>query len=467
MSVMASPTIYALASAHGRGGVAVIRVSGSAALTSLVALTTLSAQDIKPRYVYFTSIQDNVSRETIDEGLVLYFKAPNSFTGEDVVEYHLHGGRAITQKMLQTLSNFKDHRMAEPGEFTRRAFENNKLDLTQAEAVVDLVDAETDLQRQQALLQLDGQLSGVYDQWRQSVIKLLAFAEAHLDFPDEEHVPDTLPASVQKEITILKTSIESHLDDNRRGERLRDGIAVVIIGAPNAGKSSFLNAVSQRDVAIVSDIAGTTRDVLEVPLDLGGYPVRLIDTAGLRPEALDGSDQSKIEEEGIRRAYQQAKDADLKILMFSAEEGSLNQHTLGLGDKNSLFVLNKTDTRPDVSFCDLIAESMDPADRPQDDSIVEISIKANHGMDKLLKALTEKIADNYAFQAGQPSLTRERHRTALKDCITSLQAAEQEEIWELAAQNLRDAAQALGRITGKIDVEQLLDVIFGEFCIGK
>lgn len=451
MSPTNTPTIYALASAAGRGGVAVIRVSGPKALKSLVALTALKETDIKPRYAYFTAVLDNVSRETIDEGLVLYFKAPNSFTGEDVVEYHLHGGRAITQKMLETLSTFEGHRMAEPGEFTRRAFENNKLDLTQAEAVADLVDAETDLQRQQALLQLDGQLSSLYDQWRQSVIKLLAFAEAHLDFPDEEHVPETLPDSVQQEITALKTSISNHLDDNRRGERLRDGIAVVIIGAPNAGKSSFLNAVSKRDVAIVSDIAGTTRDVLEVPLDLGGYPVRLIDTAGLRPEALDGSDQSKIEEEGIKRAYQQARNADLKILMFDGSVNTLDQNTLALKDDKTLIVVNK----------------MDKAKIALEKDMYGLSLKTNEGLGAVLSALTSKIADNYAFQAGQPSLTRERHRTALIDCITSLEAAEREEVWELAAENLRLAAYALGRITGKIDVEQLLDVIFGEFCIGK
>ncbi|MAS86701.1 MAG: tRNA uridine-5-carboxymethylaminomethyl(34) synthesis GTPase MnmE, partial [Micavibrio sp.] len=329
--------------------------------------------------------------------------------------------------------------------------ENNKLDLTQAEAVADLVDAETDLQRQQALLQLDGQLSSLYDQWRQSVIKLLAFAEAHLDFPDEEHVPETLPDSVQQEITALKTSISNHLDDNRRGERLRDGIAVVIIGAPNAGKSSFLNAVSKRDVAIVSDIAGTTRDVLEVPLDLGGYPVRLIDTAGLRPEALDGSDQSKIEEEGIKRAYQQARNADLKILMFDGSADGLDKNTLALKDDKTLIVVNK----------------MDKAKIALEKDMYGLSLKTNEGLGAVLSALTSKIADNYAFQAGQPSLTRERHRTALIDCITSLEAAEREEVWELAAENLRLAAYALGRITGKIDVEQLLDVIFGEFCIGK
>lgn len=447
-------TIYALASAQGRGGVSVIRVSGRGALRSLQRFCKFQS-DIKPRHAYFKTLRDSVSRETsgevIDDALVLYFKAPHSFTGEDVVEYHLHGGKAIIQKMLAALSTVDNHRLAEPGEFTRRAFENGKMDLTQAEAIADLVDAETEFQRRQALSQAQGALYKLYEGWRTRIVKALAYGEAHLDFPDEDDVPDTLSDQVRQELLFLKTEIKEHLDDARRGERLRDGIRVAIIGAPNAGKSSLLNMLAQRDAAIVSDVAGTTRDVLEVPLDLGGYPVIMIDTAGLRPDELDGSDQSRIEEEGIRRAYKAARSADLKVLLFNGESlPKLDQNTLALQDSKSLMVINKTDL----------------SDKDLPEGFFGISIKTEKGVTGLLAAIGEKVREIYGY-TDRPSLSRERYREALQECVASIDRALEERILELSAENLRYGATAIGRITGKIDVEQLLDVIFRDFCIGK
>lgn len=451
-------TIYALASAKGRGGVAIIRVSGLGAKESLLKLCDFTG-DIEPRRAYFRKIyKPDVSRETydmsaqIDEAVVLYFAGPNSFTGEDVVEYHCHGGRAITEALMEALSGFEDHRMAEPGEFTRRAFENGKIDLTQAEAVADLVDAETEYQRQQALAQAGGALYRLYEGWRSDIVHILAYAEAHLDFPDEDDVPETLSDDVCAKINALISTMESHLNDARRGERLRDGVRVAIIGAPNAGKSSLLNNIAQRDVAIVSDIAGTTRDVLEVPLDLGGYPVILTDTAGLRPDDLDGSDQSRIEEEGIKRAIKIANEADLKILLFNAADlPDLDKHTLALKDENALLVMNK----------------MDLAQNPEiPENFMPISLKDGTGINECLGAVTKMVEERYGY-TDTPALTRERHREALIEAKAAMERALREDVLELSAENIRQSAVAIGRITGKIDVEQLLDVIFADFCIGK
>lgn len=447
-------TIYALASAPGRGGVAIFRVSGPRAVQGAMQLCNFpeGAESIRPRHAYFKRLIDPVSRETIDDSLVLVFKAPHSFTGEEVVEYHLHGGRANTTRFTEVLSRMEGYRLAEPGEFTRRAFENDKMDLTQAEAIADLVDAETELQRRQALAQAQGALYTLYEGWRARIVHALAYGEAHLDFPDEDDVPDSLTNEIRQELLSLKTEIKEHLDDARRGERLRDGIRVAIIGAPNAGKSSLLNLLAQRDAAIVSDVAGTTRDVLEVPLDLDGYPVIMIDTAGLRPGELDGSEQSRIEEEGIRRAYEAAKSADLKLLLFNGEAlPELDKNTLALQDDHSFLVLNKTD----------ITQSGVP------EGFYGLSTTTGEGLSVLLSALGETVKNLYGYTDHRPNLTRERYRESLQECVAAMDKALEEEILELSTENLRAAAVAIGRITGKIDVEQLLDVIFRDFCIGK
>ncbi len=303
----ADTTIFALASAIGRGGVAVFRVSGPQAPEAVSGLCR-PADAPKPREASLRKVHHPQSGELIDQVLVLFFAGPNSFTGEDVVEFHTHGGRAIAQAMTEAFL-VQGFRMAEPGEFTRRAFENGRMDLTEAEAIADLVHAETEAQRRQALRQFEGELGRMYEEWRARLIRSLAYLEAAIDFSDEE-LPDDLAEKQNAEIEALSKEIARHLDDKNRGERLREGFSIAILGPPNAGKSSLLNALAKRDAAIVSATAGTTRDVIEVHLDLGGYPIILADTAGLRDNAGD------IESEGIRRALARAEQADLKLVVF-------------------------------------------------------------------------------------------------------------------------------------------------------
>lgn len=448
MSISHDDTIFALASAPGRAGIAVLRVSGNGALGSFQAL---SQEAIEPRMASLRHLKDPVSRETIDKALVLYFADPASYTGEDLVEYHLHGGRAVVDSMMAYLRGCDGHRMAEPGEFTRRAFENGKMDLTEAEAVADLIDAETQAQKTQALSQIGGALSAIYEDWTERLKKLLAHMEADIEFPDEG-MPDGIHPDLLPKVKELSTEIHDHLNDNRRGERLRDGVRIVIIGAPNAGKSSLLNLLAKRDVAIVSDMAGTTRDVIDVHLDLGGYPVILSDTAGLRPEQLgDENAQDQIESEGIKRALALADNADIKLLMFDASQEMPDMHTLNLLDETGVILVNKVDDKhPEFNL----------------DASFEVSVKNGDGIDAFVQALTERIEGLIGLQE-TPALTRERHRAALSDAQESLTRALSGQLPELVAEDLRLAIRGLGRITGRVDVEDLLDVVFRDFCIGK
>lgn len=439
---MRADTIFALASAPGRAGVQVIRISGPAAGTALRALT--AGVQPAPRLATLAALRDPVTGELFDKALVLRFAAPASFTGEDVVELHLHGGRAVLSAATAALTGL-GLRVAEPGEFSRRAFEHGKLDLTEAEAIADLVDAETAAQRRQALRQMEGTLGQLYDCWRHRLTRALAHLEADIDFPDED-LPGGLSDAVRPVVTGLVAELSAHLADQGRGERLRDGISIAILGAPNAGKSSLLNAIARRDVAIVSSQAGTTRDVIEVQLDLGGYPVLLADTAGLR-EAAD-----QVESEGVRRALDRAAKADLKLLVFDGGERP-DPATLALIDDDALLVMNKAD----------LAGAVAPlVGRP----ILPVSARSGDGVPALLTALEQAVAARYA-PAGAPALTRARHRTALEECRESLDRALSAPLPELAAEDVRLAVRALGRITGRVDVEDLLDVIFRDFCIGK
>lgn len=450
---MTAQTIYALSSAPGKAGVAVVRVSGPDAFKSLETLARI--QSIKPREALFTSLFA-ADGAIIDRTLVLPFKGPASFTGEDVVEYHIHGSAAVLSALLKALSSFEGHRTADRGEFTRRAFENGKMDLTEAEAIADLIDAETDMQREQALRQMGGALHSLYEGWRERLVRAMAYIEAVIDFPDEE-VPDSETSKVKPDLQALADDIAAHLNDGRRGERLRDGIQIAIVGAPNAGKSSLLNLLAKRDVAIVSPMAGTTRDIIEVHLDLNGYPVILADTAGLRPEEVreaDAATQGAVEYEGIRRALARAGSADLRILMFDGTNQP-DRHTLDLVNDNSIILFNKSD-----------AAEFDAASAVAHGGL-SFSARTGDGLETFIQLLTEKITALYAVSRDTPSLTRERHRAALEDCLGCIRAALEASVPELMAEDTRMAARTIGRITGRVDVEDLLDVIFRDFCIGK
>ena len=472
-------TIFALASAPGRAGVAIIRLSGPAAGAALQQITRrpLPAPRIAARRDFFPA----ATSERIDSGLVLWFPAPHSFTGEAVAELHLHGGRAIISTVSATLAAMPGLRLAEPGEFTRRGFANGKFDLTEAEAIADLVDAETTAQLRQALRQMDGALGKLYERWRTQLLRALAHIEASIDFSDEE-LPADLAATRVRELDELHDAIAAHLADHRRGEKLRDGFHIAILGPPNAGKSSLLNALAQRDAAIVSATAGTTRDVIEVHLDLGGYPVILADTAGLR----DGIDA--IESEGIRRAQSRAAQADLKILLFDAAAlPTLDATTLALRDDRSIIVINKMDLRATGIGDDpqnqnqhrhsgasghpvsppLTTTLQDPI-LPAD--ALPLSLRTGAGLPEFLTILTTRVAAELA-DTGAPALTRTRHRAGLEQCrdylTRALNGLRQQQEMALVAEDIRLAMRALGRITGAVDVEDLLDVIFRDFCIGK
>lgn len=437
-------TIYAQSSAPGRAGVSVFRLSGSQARHAVERLSGKAVP--RPRCAALRTLRDPRSEAPIDRCLVLWFPGPDSFTGEDVAEFHIHGGLAVVAALIDALSQIDGLRPAEPGAFTRRAFEHGKLDLTAAEGIADLISAETEVQRQQAFRQMNGALGTLYDGWRSRLVFALANAEADLDFPEED-LPESLVDQVRGEIQAMAGEIEAHLQDDRRGERLRDGFQIVLTGPPNVGKSSLINGLSRRDVAIVSDIAGTTRDVIEVRLDLAGYLVMLADTAGLR----DGGDA--VEQEGVRRARARAEKADLTLrLVEPAQWNQEKGHLLRDRNENELIVVNKADL-----------VKVDEAD-----GMLAVSAKTGEGIEALLRILEARVVA--AMGLGEsPSLTQARHRDALGDAVRELreflEAGTREA--ELQAENLRLAARALGRITGRVDVEEVLDIVFRDFCIGK
>jgi tRNA modification GTPase len=436
-------TIYALASARGRAGVAVVRVSGPSADAALRDLTRRPLP--ATRKATIRSVFNNSNDDRIDACLVLRFAAPHSYTGENVVEFQSHGGPAVVAALLGALAAQPGLRAAEPGEFTRRAVENGRLDLTQAEAIADLVAAETEAQRRQALRQFEGKLGELYEDWRARLIRAAAWIEAGIDFADEE-IPPGAAADARAALKAVADDIRAHLNDGRRGEILRDGLHVAVIGPPNVGKSSLVNALARRDVAIVSETPGTTRDVIEVRLDLKGYPVILADTAGLR----DPGDA--IEEEGVRRAYARAEAADLRLLVLDGALPETYPTLGGSGRRDSdatLTVWNKAD---------LVSEKLRPG--------LWVSAKTGEGLPELIAALAERAAAGLAIGEA-PALTRARYREALSEAVQSLDAAILTAEPELAAENVRLALRAIGRITGRVDLDELLDVVFRDFCIGK
>jgi tRNA modification GTPase len=430
-------TIFALSSGKPPSGVAVIRISGRRARTVVHAVAGSVPVARKAELATLRSAQG----ETVDRGLALFFPGPASFTGEDCAEFHVHGGRAVVSAMLAALSAFEGLRPAEAGEFTRRAVENGKFDLTQAEALADLINAETEAQRRQALRQYGGALTALYEGWRTELIGAAAWAEAAIDFSDEE-LPADIIAKAKVQAVDVADKIRAHLNDARRGEILREGFHLTVIGPPNSGKSSLVNALAQRDVAIVSEVAGTTRDVLEVHLDLDGYPVIVADTAGLRETG------DAVESEGVRRAVARAGQADAVLLLLEATAADAGDWVTWFGDKPVLTVWNKTD--------------LPHPERRE----LAISVRTGAGMDELLAQIGHLVQETLATDSAAP-LSRARHRHTLTQAEQTLTRALSAGPPELFAEELRMALRHLGRMTGRVDVEDLLDVIFGDFCIGK
>ncbi len=438
---MRPDVIFALASGAGRAAVAVIRLSGAG--TGAV-LTALAGSLPAPRLATLRRLRHPVTNEVLDRALVLWFPMPRSYTGEDLAELHLHGGPAVIAGVAEALVA-SGARPAEAGEFTRRAFVNGKLDLTAAEGIADLVAAETAAQRRQALRQADGALALLYGGWAARLTRLLARQEAFIEFEDED-LPPGLNDAVASAATTLAAEIRSHLADGRQGEKLRDGVQVAILGAPNAGKSSLLNALAGRDAAIVSARAGTTRDVVEARLDLGGVLVTLADTAGLREPG------DEIEAEGVRRARQCGLAADIVVTLFAADQVP-DAATLALIGPDTLVVASKTDLAlPQPSIGGVVP--------------LGISARTGEGLDALRKRLADAVASRAALTA-EASLTRPRHRAALEEAVGWLVDLEQAGLPELRAECLRAAARAMGGITGRVGVEAVLDAVFREFCIGK
>lgn len=444
---MVSNTIFAPATAAGRAGIAVVRISGPRAGGTLSELAGLNRP--APRRAIRCRVTDPATGEALDDALALWFPGPASFTGEDTAELHLHGGLATVQAVCAALANISGCRPAEPGEFTRRAFHNGKLDLTEVEGLADLVAADTEAQRKQALRQLDGALGRKFEDWRIHLLRTLALIEAEIDFPEED-LPQEIVTQIGHNIRDLQNQITQYLDDRRRGERIRTGVFIAILGAPNVGKSSLLNTLAQRDAVIVSDTPGTTRDIVEVHLDLSGYAITIADTAGLRDA---GSD---IEQEGIRRALARAEAADLRLVVFDASIGGHVSPAKDLLQPGDIGVFNKIDLiqtgdiPPELAGCPAIG----------------LSAQTGENIETLLEAIVSRV-EELVVDDGSAPLTRERHRQCLQDCRDALVRAENAALPELMAEDLRLAMRSLGRITGSVDVEDVLDVIFREFCIGK
>jgi tRNA modification GTPase len=457
MAHTADATIFALSSGRGRAAVAVIRISGPAAQD---VLERMAAPRPRPRFAALRRIRSPLTGELLDEGLVLWFPGPRSETGEDMAELHVHGGRAVLEAVLGAIAQVAGCRLAEPGEFARRAFENGKIDLTAAEGLADLIDAETAAQRRQALAQSAGALAERYQAWRHRLAEAMALLEAGIDFSDEADVAADTAQRAVRAVETLRSEIAAHLADGHRGELIRDGFQVVLVGPPNVGKSSLLNALARRDVAIVSAEAGTTRDVIEVRLDLEGLPIVVSDTAGIRKA------EGVVEEEGIRRSFGRARAADLVLWLSDARVPAApgSGPPPGLQAECVLRVANK---------CDLCAA---PSVAPSTEESVAVSATTGFGLERLTRRIAAiaraRMGDGEAPAANQAltqALTQARHRLQLESCRAALNAflaAPIAEV-ELRAEDLRRAAQAIGRIVGAVDVEDVLDEIFGRFCIGK
>ena len=442
-------TIYALSTGPGISGIAVVRVSGKEAAEVVKRLT---GDDLPvPRVATLKKINYINTNNLIDEGVIIWFPGPNSYTGEDLAEFHVHGSRAVVSALHSSISGLKNCRLAEPGEFTKLAFQNGKINLLKAEGIADLVSAETEIQRKQAVEIMNGKSSNKFTSWRKKLLKILSHIEAKIDFP-EEVLPKDILDEIQKTSNQVSKEIEKVLDDQKVGERIREGFKIAIVGPTNAGKSSLLNYLSKRDVAIVSEIAGTTRDVIETHLNLDGYPVVVSDSAGIRES------KNEIEKKGIKLALNRAEDADLKLIIVDAKSVDFTSVLKELIDENAILVVNKSD---------LIAGNLNKELKKHDHILV--SIKNNLNLDKLILKIKKKL-ENKFISYGDILITRERHRQHLEQCISHLKNFKNKngsEDYDKAAEDLRLATRHLGMIVGKVDVEEILASIFNDFCIGK
>jgi tRNA modification GTPase len=439
--------IYALSSGRGPSGIAIIRLSGKDTLKICQIIT--KENTIKNKEVNLFKFYDPSTNNLIDEGLLLFFQSPNSYTGDDLAEFHIHGSNAVITLFLDVLSKQANCRMAEPGEFTKIAFQNNKIDLLEAESIGDLIHSETELQRQQALRFIQGNASNYYNSLRDKLIKSLAYIEAKIDFAEDD-ISDAVLKDVHTAIEEIYKEIKKTLKDQRVGEKIREGFKVSIIGEVNAGKSSLLNLLSKRDVAIVSDEKGTTRDIIEVYLNLDGYPVILADTAGIRES------ENNIEKKGIELAINRSKESDLNLIIIDNSSMQVDKKILDLINQDSIVILNKSDL------------SSDNSGEYKNNGIL-ISVKDNKNIDKLIDLIKDKLSKKI-IDTKNILVSRERHRNKLNLCLLELEKfleKKQSKEIELAAEDLRMATRHLGAIIGKVDVEEILGSIFKDFCIGK
>ena len=439
--------IYALSSGRGPSGIAIIRLSGKDTI-KITELVT-KKKKINAREINLCKFYDPSNDSLVDEGLLLLFPSPNSFTGDDLAEFHVHGSNAVITQFLKVLSEQSKCRLAEPGEFTKIAFQNNKIDLLEAESIGDLIHSETELQRQQAIKLVQGNASDYYNNLRQKLVKSLAHIEAKIDFAEDD-LPEKVLKEVHKSIKDIHDDIQKILEDNKIGEKIRNGFKVSIIGEVNAGKSSLLNLLSKREVAIVSEEEGTTRDVIETFLNIDGYPVILADTAGIRDAKND------VEKKGISLALGKSKEADLNIIVIDNSSKVINNEIKDLINKDSIVLLNKSDIKENQNH-------------KFDTDTILVSVKNNKNIDILIKKIKERLSKKFTSN-NNALITRERHRVKLNDCLKEINnflKKDQNKDIELAAEDLRMATRHLGSIVGKVDVEEILGTIFKDFCIGK
>jgi len=442
-------TIFALSSGPGLAGVSIIRISGPES-SSVIKMMT-KGKFPEPRIATLKKIYKISTNELIDEGIIIWFPGPESYTGEDMAEFHVHGSRAVVDAIHHSISKVEGCKLAEPGEFTKLAFQNNKINLLKAESIGDLIAAETEIQRQQAIKIMSGKSSEKFNLWREGLLKILSNIEAKIDFPDED-LPEDILKNIKKISEKIKNEIQKTLDDQKVGERIREGFKIAIVGPTNAGKSSLLNYLSRREVAIVSEIAGTTRDVIETHLNMDGLPVVVSDTAGIS----DSKDE--IEKKGIRLALKRAEDADLNIVVIEPKSAYFTGFLKNLITDKSILAINKSDLGIDNMIYEF--KKYNP---------IYISLKKEKNLDKLISAIKEKLKNQF-INSEDILITRERHRQHLEQCISHLENFKnknESEDFDTSAEDLRLATRHLGMIVGKVDVEEILGSIFNDFCIGK